>query len=127
MKEGYEYIFITQAFDEEFIAKKVPEDKFGQEKHAVVLVPNVRSNVISISEEGVVAYKQYFVDGSEDSNKFSSKKLYSFNDVVTDDIIESNEFLMLDKRNFDTLFSSFYFKEKRRINCNKFDKYEITM
>lgn len=112
LKEGYEYIFITQAFDEEFIAKKAPEDKFEQEKHADVFIPNARSNVISISEEGVVAYKQYFVDGIENSNKFSSKKLYSFNDVVTDDIVESNEFLMLDKRNFDTLFSSFILKKK---------------
>lgn len=109
LKEGNEYIFITQALDEEFIRKKAeesPDDKFEQEKHADVFISNARSNVISISDEGTLVYKGFFDDDSEILNQSSANQLYAFNNVLTDNTIASNDFLLLDKSVFDSSFAN---------------------
>lgn len=105
LKEGYEYIFITQYLDDEFAAKKSSNDRFEQEKHANVYINNFRDNIINISNDDVAVYKEFF----SNSNLISPnniKEIYTLNDVINSNVVNDNNFVLIDKATFNNAFSS---------------------
>ncbi len=107
LKENNEYIFITRNLDDAFIAEKAmnaPDDKFEQENHADVYITNSRDNIISISKEGIVAYREFFGKDFVELRDTASNQLNSVDSVITNDIVESNDYIILDKADFEIIF-----------------------
>lgn len=92
--------FITKYLDDMFISQKNIDDKFEQEKHADVYISNLRDNIILKYDNDIVAYKGFFSD-SNILKKDRIKELHQIDGSVNNEIIESNTFVMLDKRDFE--------------------------
>ena len=110
IKDSGEYIFITRALDEQFVKEKEeksPDDKFEQEKHADVYISKSRDNIISISDNSVAVYHELFKN-NEYAKEAIAKEYIAPNNVLTSDLINSDEFLFFDKLDFDNAFSEVF-------------------
>lgn len=111
IKDSGEYIFITRALDEQFVKEKEeksPDDKFEQEKHADVYISNSRDNIISISDNSVAVYHEFFNNDNKYAKEAIEKEYIEPNNVLTSDLINSDEFLFFDKSDFDNAFSEVF-------------------
>lgn len=62
ISEGYEYVFVTNALDEEFVEnrnKNNPDDKFEQEKYADVYISDTMYDLMAVEDEKVLMYEDY--------------------------------------------------------------------
>lgn len=96
IKKDHEYIFMTEYLDDDFIKERnlnCPDDKFEQEKHADVYVPNLKDNVISILNNNAVISTDFL-----QSNIFNSiidvekSKEINSNTALTNDSCKSGNF-----------------------------------
>lgn len=96
--ENHEYIFVTQALDNEFIEqrnKENPDDKFEQEKYADVYISDTGYDVMAVENNQISMYKSYF----DNQNIIDEQEELSISDDVTPEkeLYAKNEFLVLDE------------------------------
>jgi hypothetical protein len=104
--KGGEYIFVTEAFDKDFFARKLPDDRFQQEKHADVYVSDTSYKVLPIEEENILMYCDYFISDSKVMAKTNDVE-----DINTDKIINEGQdgiFIALEEKDFDKAFTELF-------------------
>ena len=107
IKDQGEYVFITQALDEEFVQRKKkesPDDQYEQEKYADVYLGNPVNRLFPIEEGNVFAFRGYFNWNDEVMKKVKP-------DMETDKISYGRAdpwFLVLSKQDFDIAFSQLF-------------------
>lgn len=102
-----EYVFITQALDEEFVKqrrKEVPEDKFEQEKYADVYISSPSYSLMPIDDGMVFMYHDYFEWDNRIMKKVESDASIKTNKVSSPELIDTGWFIALNEKDFDKSF-----------------------
>ena len=103
IKEGGEYIFITQAFDKEFQANKSPEDRFEQYKRADVYISDAYYRVLPVEDEIVLMYGDYFIADKKIMSQADSADLVKTDKLVYEESGTST-FVALEENVFEKAF-----------------------
>ena len=88
IRDGQEYIFIANVFDEDFYAKKAnnPDDRFEQDKYSDVYITNSRDAVMPVINGTVSVFNGYFSNDEAALAKAISKE-----EVINDIPTEANK------------------------------------
>jgi hypothetical protein len=107
IKKECDYVFISEAFDNEFLANKSPDDKFGQEKHADMYISDAYYRLLPIENEMVFAFCEFF-----NYNEEVMKQTLPVGSMTTDQIgllpTVSDQYIALSIENFDKAFSKLF-------------------
>lgn len=91
IQDDAEYVFVTKALDEEFVAMKqqtAPDDKYEQEKHADVYIGDTCYDVMSVEDGNVIFYKNYFADYETILSKILPKEQLQTNRMTSEYILK---------------------------------------
>lgn len=111
IEDSSEYIFVTQALDKEFTdlrAKTSPEDKFGQERYADVYISNSHSNLLSISDNTVFMYREYFSWDEKIMKQTKEGSAVTTDKILSAELLENNYFIALSRNDFDNAFAKLF-------------------
>ena len=107
IKDNGEYVFISQALDEEFVQrrrKEVPDDKFEQEKYADVYISSPSYSLMPVDDEMVYMYNGYFGWDEQIMKKAKSEKSFKTDKMSSSELLETGWFVALDEKDFDRSF-----------------------
>lgn len=107
IKDKGEYVFITQALDEEFVErrkKETPDDKFEQEKYADVYISHPCYSLMPIDNETVFMYNDYFMWDKEVVKQVITDKSVKTDKMSSSKLIEKGWFIALNETDFNNAF-----------------------
>lgn len=107
LKEKEEYVFVTQALDEEFVEKRsknAPNDKFQQEKHADVYISHPSYSIMSINNGTIFMHNKYFSWNKEVMSQIKTGKSVTLDTMSSPELIKNGWFIALDRKKFDKAF-----------------------
>ena len=108
IRDGQEYIFIANVFDEDFYAKKAnnPDDRFEQDKYSDVYITNSRDAVMPVINDTVSVFNGYF-NNNEDALPKAIAKEEVINDIPTE-ANKANWFLYFSKDDLAELLEELF-------------------
>lgn len=116
IKDDEEYVFLTQIFDDEFMARRkqaAPEDNFQQEKYADVYISNPSYSIMAIEKGTVFMYNDYFSWDGDTMKQIKKGTSVKTNKMSSSDLIEKGWFIALDENKFDIAFSNLFKNPKK--------------
>jgi hypothetical protein len=108
IKDNSEYIFMSRAFDEEFIANKNIDDKFQQEEYADVYIPNSVYHLLPIDSNTVIMNRDYFSYNEEVMEKVKSPNAVTTDKLESDEPIKSGYYIALSLDDFNNAFPELF-------------------
>jgi hypothetical protein len=108
LKENGEYLFLSQAFDEEFVANKNPDDKYQQEKYADVYFPSSDYCLMAIEDEDIFMNRNFFINNQEVMGKAKSPDAVTTDKLESHDSLESGYHIALSLGDFNEAFPKLF-------------------
>lgn len=121
IKDNGEYVFVTQALDEEFVQrrrKEVPDDKFEQEKYADVYISSPSYSLMPVDDGMVFMYHDYFGWDEQIMKKAKSEKSVKTDKMSSSELVETGWFMALDEDDFNSSFSQILEKPEELPNAD---------
>lgn len=108
INDDREYIFITNAFDDDYYAMKAnnPYDRFEQEKHSDLYITNSRDAVMPVINDIVSAYNGYF--GNDENVLSMALEKEDITDCIPDEANSSNWFMFFRKDDLTRFLSELF-------------------
>ena len=128
LKDDGEYVFITQALDEEFVEYRntnSPEDKFGQERFADVYISDPCFHVMPIENDHVIMYRDYFSWDAKAVKQINSGDLSATDKIPSAELAEEGLYISMDAENFDTAFPQLFTKPETIPDADTLKKMRI--
>jgi hypothetical protein len=108
IKDNSEYIFISRAFDEEFITNKNPDDKYQQEEYADVYIPNSVYHLLPIDNNTVIMNRDYFSYNAGVMEKVKAPHTVTTDKLESDESIKSGYYIVLSLDDFNEAFPKLF-------------------
>lgn len=125
IKDNGEYVFITQALDQEFVErrkKESPDDRFEQEKYADVYISNPSYSLMAKDNGKIFMYHDYFEWDKNNVKNITYDKSVKTDKMSSSDLIKTGWFISLDEKDFDKSFSQLFEKPEKLPDAEELQK-----
>jgi hypothetical protein len=107
IQDGSDYVFITNALDEEFVQRRnseAPDDRFEQEKYADVYISNTCYSLLLVEGDTVIMHHDFFNRNSEVMQRTKSSDSVRSDKMASLELVKTGWFIALDISSFDLAF-----------------------